>query len=71
MTPLPVLADAGLPMIVVEWPAMLLALLPVIGVEVLVARRMIHLPRGRMIAGIALANLISIRRISRVRARRA
>ena len=57
------LANAGIPMIVFQFPAMLLALLPVILIESLIARWCLWstYPRAyaRVYGGVALANVIS------------
>jgi hypothetical protein len=54
-----ILADAGVPMIFLEYPAMLCGLLPVILAEFLVARRMLQLSRREALKGVAAANLLS------------
>jgi hypothetical protein len=53
------LADAGVPMIVVQWPLMFAALLPVIALEAWILQRRLALPFGRAVRGSALANLAS------------
>ena len=53
------LADVGVPMIFVEWPLMLCALVPVIAIEAEVARRQLTLPYRKAFAGAAKANLLS------------
>jgi hypothetical protein len=53
------LADAGVPMIFVQWPLMICALIPVIGIEALVMRRRLGLPNTRAFAGATKANLVS------------
>ena len=55
----PVLADVGIPMIYVQWPLMLCALVPVIAIEALLVRRWLPLSYKNAFAGIARANLIS------------
>ena len=55
----PLLADVGLPMIFVQWPLALVALLPVIVIEALTIRRALAAPRGRAFAAATKANLIS------------
>jgi hypothetical protein len=55
----PILADVGLPMILVQWPLMLCALLPVIVIEALLVRRWLPLSYKKVFAGIARANLVS------------
>lgn len=53
------LADAGVPMIFVEWPLMFCALVPIIIIETLVLRRRLSLPFGRSLAGATRANILS------------
>jgi hypothetical protein len=53
------LADAGVPMIFVQWPLMICALLPVIAIEALVVRKRLSLPYGRAFRGAAKANVVS------------
>jgi hypothetical protein len=53
------LADAGIPMIFVQWPLMLCALVPVIVVEAEVTRRQLRLPYRKAFAGAAKANVLS------------
>ena len=55
----PLLADAGVPMIFIQWPLMLCALIPVIAIEAEVTRRQLALPVRRAFAGAAKANIIS------------
>jgi hypothetical protein len=55
----PLLADVGVPMLLVQWPLMLCALIPVIAVEAEVARRQLALPYRKAFAGAAKANLLS------------
>jgi hypothetical protein len=57
MTPL--FADAGLPMIFVQMPVMIGALIPVIILEALLIRRWVSLPYGEAFRGIAKANVRS------------
>src|SRR5208337_3232173 len=42
--PVPTFADAGLPMIMIVWPAMIVLLVPIIAVEAMVARRKLTVP---------------------------
>src|SRR6266536_1309802 len=53
------LADIGVPMIFVQWPLMICALLPVIAIEALVVRKRLALSYGRAFAGAAQANVVS------------
>jgi hypothetical protein len=53
------LADAGVPMIFVQWPLMTCALLPVIAIEALVVRKRLSLSYGRAFGGAAKANVAS------------
>jgi hypothetical protein len=55
----PILADAGIPMIFVEWPLMLCALVPVILLEALVIRRSLALSFGSAFIGVGRANVYS------------
>ena len=52
-------ADAGVPMLFVTFPAMLLALLPIIVVEALVLARMISMRAFSAIKPVAVANVVS------------
>ena len=52
-------ADAGIPMIMVAWPAACLALLPIVLVEAVVARRILGLPPGKAIRASLVANIAS------------
>ena len=54
-----ILADAGVPMIFLEFPAMLFALVPVIAVEILVARKVLKLAPRQSFKAIVTANLAS------------
>ena len=54
-----VLADVGVPMIFVQWPLMICALIPVIVVEALVIRKRLPIPYRRAFVGAAKANLVS------------
>src|SRR5438094_902125 len=53
------LADIGVPMIFVQWPLMICALLPVIVIEALVVRKRLALSYRRAFAGAAQANVVS------------
>lgn len=53
------LADVGLPMIIIAWPLMILALVPVIVVEALLIRRWVPLSEREAFKGIAAANAVS------------
>ncbi len=53
------LADIGIPMIFVQWPLMIGALLPVIIVEALLMRRWVPLSYKDAFVGTAIANLLS------------
>ena len=53
------LANAGVPMLAIEWPAMLLVLLPVIAVEALVIRQRVKLPYRQATRVSAAANAAS------------
>jgi len=55
----PILADVGVPMIFLQMPLMVAALVPVVFVEALLVRRWLRLPRGTVFAGVAVANLAS------------
>jgi hypothetical protein len=57
--PLTLIADAGVPMIVIEWPLMLCALVPVILIEAEVIRRRLSLPYARALSASAKANVLS------------
>ena len=54
-----VLADIGVPMIFVQWPLMICALLPVIAIEALVVRKRLSLSYGRAFGGATKANVVS------------
>ena len=56
---LAMLADAGIPMIVVQWPLMFAALIPVIVIEALLIRRWIELSYRDAFFGITIANCLS------------
>jgi len=53
------LADVGAPMILIEWPLMLCALIPIIFIEAEVARRRLKLPYGKAFNAAAKANALS------------
>ena len=55
----PILADADIPMVILEFPAMLYALVPVILVEILVAKKLMRLEPRRSMKAIVIANLAS------------
>ena len=57
--PLPLFADAGVPMIVITLPGMIALLLPVIAVETVVVVRRTSLPGKKTLWATALANLAS------------
>jgi len=56
---IPILADAGIPMIFVQWPLMLCALIPVILIEALLIRRWVPLSYGDAFKGTGIANVVS------------
>ena len=53
------LADVGVPMIFVDWPLMICALIPVIAIEALIIRKRLVLSFGRAFAGATKANVVS------------
>ncbi len=55
----PLLADMGIPMIFMELPLMLLALLPVIAIEIWVVRKRLPLTMPQALWGIGAANIVS------------
>jgi hypothetical protein len=55
----PIFADAGVPMLGIQYPAMLWALAPVIFSEIIVARRMLKLDTVRAAKAVVPANLVS------------
>jgi hypothetical protein len=55
----PVIADAGVPMLVIELPLMALALLPVVLIEVVVVRRSVALPFRSALLDLGMANVAS------------
>ncbi len=56
---MPAWADAGVPMLVLVWPASWVLLIPIIFVEAEIARSMLVLPYGRAFEVAGLANLAS------------
>lgn len=58
-TPVPALADAGIPMIAYTFPAMLTALLPIILVETSVIGKALDLPFKKILLPNGLANAVS------------
>jgi hypothetical protein len=56
---MPILANAGLPMIFVEWPLMICALLPIILLETALIRRWVSLSVSEAFVGIGKANVYS------------
>jgi hypothetical protein len=54
-----VLADVGIPMIFVQWPLMLGALIPVIIVEALLIRRWVQISYREAFIGVTKANILS------------
>ena len=59
LTPLPLLADAGLPMIILAWPAMVVLLNPVVVIEGLLCKKWLGLKTWRAIKTNAVSNLAS------------
>jgi hypothetical protein len=57
--PLPLLADAGLPMIILTWPAMVVLLIPVIVIEGLLCKRWLGLKTWQAIKTNGVSNLAS------------
>lgn len=53
------LADAGVPMLAVEYPLMILALIPVIFIETWIVARSLKLPKGDSARAVISANLVS------------
>src|SRR5437764_1298645 len=53
------LADVGIPMIFVQWPMMIGALIPVIIIEALLIRRWVELSYRDAFSGVTKANLLS------------
>jgi hypothetical protein len=56
---IPVFADAGLPMVAVEYPLLLVGFIPVVAVEVAVARRRLGLAPRRALKAAIVANVAS------------
>ena len=56
----PIIADAGVPMLFLHVPAILLALVPIIVTEAYVAKRSLGLPFKRSLGPITVANFISM-----------
>ena len=56
---MPILANIGVPMIVIYWPLMVTALVPVILVEAMLIRRGVSLSTRDAFIGIAKANVFS------------
>jgi hypothetical protein len=54
-----IFADAGVPMLFVEYPMMLFALIPVILAEFFVARKILSITPGNAFKGVAVANIVS------------
>lgn len=57
--PLPLLADAGLPMIILTWPAMVVLLIPVIVIEGFLCKKWLGLNTWQAIKTNAVSNLAS------------
>lgn len=55
----PALADAGLPMLTVVWPGMIIALIPIIALESYCLRTMLKLPFAKSLKLMTIANLES------------
>lgn len=53
------LANAGVPMIALHLPAMIILLVPIVVVEALLARYMLAIPFSRSLRGITWANILS------------
>jgi hypothetical protein len=54
-----ILANAGIPMLYFHLPAMVLALVPVVGVEWIVAYRQFRIPKRKALKGVLAANCFS------------
>jgi hypothetical protein len=54
-----ILANAGVPMLMLAFPAAFFLLIPVIGIEWWIARRLAGIPPAAKIVGVAVANAIS------------
>jgi len=59
LVPLPLLADAGLPMIILTWPAMVILLIPVVVIEGLLCKKWLGLRTWPAIKTNAVSNLAS------------
>ena len=57
--PLPLLADAGVPMIFLTWPAMVVLLIPVIAIEGFLCKKWLGLRTWQAIKANAASNLTS------------
>lgn len=55
----PIIANAGVPMIFLQMPAMLIALIPVIIIELLIAKHLTRLDWKKVSLGVTTANIIS------------
>lgn len=55
----PIIANAGVPMLAIQWPLMLMALIPVVIVETLVCGRMLSCGPRQMFRPVLKANLVS------------
>ena len=55
----PIFANVGVPMIFIQWPAMLLALIPVIVIEALFVRRSLTISYRQAFIGTTKANLLT------------
>jgi len=56
---MPMFANAGVPMIFIQWPLMLVALVPIIAVEAWLIRRWTPVSSREALIGVAKANLLS------------
>ncbi len=52
-------ADAGIPMIFITMPAMVMALIPIVAIEALLIQRRVHYKNWPVIRATALANIVS------------
>ena len=55
----PAMADAGLPMLMIVWPGLIIALIPIIALEAYCLRSMLKLPFSRSLKLMTIANLES------------
>jgi hypothetical protein len=55
----PILADAGVPMVMFIFPAAFFLLVPIVGIETWVARRVSPVPANRRVVGVLVANAVS------------